>query len=105
MKDELNFALAIVRELRIMDKEDDAWKTVFDLQKKYALKKKELSNFQARKRQKREEEKNNGSIFDNFLRSVSSNYNMPPSAPVLSVSYTSSDTTPDSDTTGPNQEE
>jgi hypothetical protein len=35
VKDELNFALAIVRELRLMDKEDeDAWKTVIDLSKR-----------------------------------------------------------------------
>jgi hypothetical protein len=63
LKDELNFALAIVRELQIMDKEDDAWKNVFELQKRLVEQNVELQEYQTRKRQKREEEKTKGSIF------------------------------------------
>jgi hypothetical protein len=79
LKDELNFALAIVRELKIMDKQDEAWKTVFLLQKKLSKRNLELTEFQARKRKKREEDRNNGSIFDSFLKSVNPNYQVPPS--------------------------
>jgi hypothetical protein len=79
VKDELNIALAIVRQLGIDDKEDDNWKRVFELQKKMAEKNQELSDFQERKRQKREEEGRNASIFDNLLQSVNRKYSMPSS--------------------------
>jgi hypothetical protein len=82
IKDELNFALAIVRELRITDKDDDAWKNVFNLQKKFAKRNQELTEYQSKKRQKREEEKKNGSIFDSFLKSVNRNYQVPTSVSV-----------------------
>lgn len=79
LKDELNFALAIVRELKITDKQDEAWKTVFLLQKQLSKRNLELTEFQARKRKKREEDRNNGTIFDSFLKSVNPNYQVPPS--------------------------
>jgi hypothetical protein len=79
VKDELNFSLTIVGQLGIKDKDDDAWKRVFELQKQFAEKNKELLDFQERKRQKREEETKNGSIFDSLLRSVNRNYSIPSS--------------------------
>jgi hypothetical protein len=89
LKDELNFALAIVRELQIMDKEDDAWKNVFELQKRLAERNVELREYQIRKRQKREEEKRNGSIFDTFISSVNRNYQVPVPPSVTVPSTTS----------------
>jgi hypothetical protein len=79
VKDELNFSLTIVSQLGIKDKEDDAWKRVFELQKQFAEKNKELLDFQARKRLKREEEAKKGSMFDSLLRSVNRNFSMPSS--------------------------
>jgi hypothetical protein len=92
VKDELNFALNIVRQLEITDKEDPAWQNVFNLQKKFGEKSKELTDFQARKRQKKEEENKKESIFDNFLQSVNRNYRMtsPPMLTVPSMSTLSS---------------
>jgi hypothetical protein len=57
IKDELNFALAIVKQLGITDKEDNAWKNYFDLQEKFAKRNREFTEYQANKRQKREEER------------------------------------------------
>jgi hypothetical protein len=51
IKDELNFALAIVKQLGITDKEDNAWQNVFDLQKKFAEINREFTKYQANKRQ------------------------------------------------------
>jgi hypothetical protein len=90
IKDELNFALAIVKQLGIRDKEDDVWKNVFNLQKMFAKRNRELTEYQANKRQKREEEKKNGSVFDTFLKSVNRNYQVPPSVSVPSISTFSS---------------
>jgi hypothetical protein len=89
LKDELNFALTIVRELRIMDKEDEAWKNVFELQTRLAERNVELREYQIRKRQKREEEKRNGSIFDTFISSVNCNYQVPVPPSVTVPSTTS----------------
>lgn len=96
IKDELNFALAIARELRITDKDDDAWKNVFNLQKKFAKRNQELTEYQSKKRQKREEEKKNGSIFDSFLKSVNRNYQVPPSVSVQCTSTLSASVSTDS---------
>jgi hypothetical protein len=90
IKDELKFALEIVRELKVMDKDDDAWKTVFQLQKRLSQKNHELTDYQANKWYKREEEKKKGSIFDSFLKSVNQNYQVPPSVSVPSLSSFSS---------------
>jgi hypothetical protein len=90
IKDELKFALEIVRELKVTDKDDDAWKTVFQLQKRLSQKNHELTDYQANKRYKREEEKKKGSIFDSFLKSVNQNYQVPPSVSVPSLSSFSS---------------
>lgn len=99
VKDELNFSLTIVGQLGIVDKGDNTWKRVFELQKQFAEKNKELSDFQERKRQKREEERKNGSIFDNLLHSVNRNYSMPSSiltrVPSPAESALSSVSTPD----------
>jgi hypothetical protein len=95
VKDELNIALAIVRQLGIDDKEDDNWKRVFELQKKMREKNRELSDFQERKRQKREEEGRNGSIFDNLLQSVNRKYSMPSSVFTVAPSAQSASSSSD----------
>jgi hypothetical protein len=69
LKDELNFALAIVRELQIMDKEDDAWKNVFDLQKKLAETNRAERIPDKEEAKERGGKKRNGSIFDTFISS------------------------------------
>ena len=97
VKDELNFALNIVRQLDITDKDDPAWQNVFNLQKKFSEKSNELTDFQARKRQKKEEENKHGSIFDKFLQSVNTNYSMPPS-PLMTVEMTSTFSSVSTDT-------
>lgn len=76
-----------LRQLDITDKDDDAWKNIFNLQKQFSEKNKELLDFQARKRQKKEEEILNGTMFDKLVQSVNKNYNMP--ALTLSVPSTS----------------
>jgi hypothetical protein len=74
LKDELNFALAIVHELRIMDKDDDAGKNVFELKKRLTEQNIELQEYQTRKRHNREEEKSKGLLFKTFILSVNCNY-------------------------------
>jgi hypothetical protein len=37
IKGELNFALSIVKQLDIMDKDDDAWKNIFNLPQEAAF--------------------------------------------------------------------
>jgi hypothetical protein len=61
IKDELNCALAIVKQLGITDKEDSVWQNVFDLQKKFAEINREFTEYQLNKRQKREQDKKSGS--------------------------------------------
>jgi hypothetical protein len=95
IKDELNFALAIVRELKISDRDDEAWTKVFDLQKNLSLQNRELMEYRAKKRQKREDERNKGSVFDTFLKSVNRNYQVPPTVSIPSFS-THSSVSPDS---------
>jgi TRAP-type mannitol/chloroaromatic compound transport system substrate-binding protein len=53
IKDELNFTFAIVHELRITNKDNNAWKNVFDLQKKFAKRNIEFTEIQEEAKERR----------------------------------------------------